>query len=467
MIDFTRLDKDVNIIAPYIKQSTISFCDISLGVRFMWRDDFVIDYAIKNQTLIMKETCPDYENAFYYPIGADVEGALKEIENWTRKNNIPLKFCCIDNFTASELVKRYDSVSIINDRDWSDYIYTAEQFKTYSGKKLSGQRNHVNKFKKLYPDYRFKKIEKADLNSIKNFLSEFDSRKQFMRWSEAVEQRKVFDLVEKMSELNQVGGMLIVGDKVVGFSVGEIVGDTMIVHVEKALTDYDGVYPTLAKEFANAFCTENVKYINREEDCGDTGLRISKIQYQPLEIKEKNIVSVYTLFEKLSNPIMLCAKDLTISSIEEKDKDRYRELYLDDQLNKWWGYDYREDLKDSAPTSDYFFNFQLSLKKIKEEYSFAVRLDGEMIGELVLHNFDYFGGVEMGFRFFESAQGKGYATISATALKEYVFNVMGARKLKSRCNKLNKPSRALIERLGLKRVSEDNTHYYFEMKNDN
>ena len=116
---------------------------------------------------------------------------------------------------------------------------------------------------------------------------------------------------------------------------------------------------------------------------------------------------------------------------------------------------------DNIPTPDYFFDFQNSLKQKKEEYSFAVKKDGILVGELVLHNFDYYGGVEMGFRFFKDCQGKGYAIESATALKDYVFNELNAKKLKSRCFKENLPSAKLINRLGLTKVSESETHYFF------
>ena len=161
MLKFTKLEKE-NIfeIKDYLIQYGGAFCDLSVGVKYMWRDDFKIDYAICNNTLIMKETSPDYENAFYYPLGQDVLGALEQIEEYTRQNFIPLKFCCIDNATATYFAERYHSVRIENDRAWSDYIYDAEKFKTYSGKKFSGQRNHVNKFTKLYPNYKFKVIEK-------------------------------------------------------------------------------------------------------------------------------------------------------------------------------------------------------------------------------------------------------------------------------------------------------------------
>lgn len=168
------------------------------------------------------------------------------------------------------------------------------------------------------------------------------------------------------------------------------------------------------------------------------------------------------LFDKIKPPINIKTDRLAITDIFETDKNLYADLYLDDDLNKWWGYDYREDLKGENPTPDYFFNFQKKLKEIKEEYLFIVRLNGIMIGELVLHNFGNDESVEMGFRFFREYQGKGYAKESALALKDYVKTVLGAKKIKSRCFKENLPSKRLIERIGLKQVKEDQTHFYFE-----
>ncbi len=463
MIELQKLDKNIKAIEPYISRSEVSFCDISLGVRFMWGDEFVIEYAIYNDTLIMKETSPDYSDAFYYPMGSDIDGALGQIEEYCIKNNMPLKFCCLDNRVAAILSKRYHSVKIYNDRDWSDYIYDAEKFKTYSGKKFSGQRNHVNKFKRLYPDYSFKVIEREDFSRIKEFLDEFNSKTEFLRWSEAVEQKKVFDLVENMFELGQVGGLIEIGGKVVAFSVGEVVGDTLIVHIEKALIKYEGIYPTMAQEFAKAFAVSGIKKINREEDCGDTGLRISKLQYQPIEVKEKNFLTATTLFDKISAPVLIKTERLTITELQKKDKEPYQKLYLDDELNKWWGYDYREDLGDNKPTPEYFYFFQNALKEKKEEFSFAVKENGKLVGELVLHNFDFVGGVEMGFRFFKDCQGKGFAIESATALKEYAFEILGAKTLKSRCFKENIPSARLIGRLGLKKYKESETHFFFKL----
>ena len=462
MLQFEKLGENVLQIRKYIDGADISFCDISIGMKYMWRDYYVVDYAIVNDTLIMKETAPDYANVFYYPFGSDVDGALSLIEEYCKANNIPLIFGCVDNQRASELAERYNEVVIESDRDWDDYIYDAEKFKTYSGKKLSGQRNHVNKFKRLYPNYEFKAMRIEDIPAVKNFISEYENSKTLSDGAKD-ECERLNDYLDNMFNLEQVGGCLVVDGKIIAISIGEVVGETLIVHIEKALIEYSGAYPTMASEFAKAFAGQGVKYINREEDCGEQGLRTSKLQYQPIEIKDKNMVTVKTLFDKITTPMYLKTERLTITDIDKADAQAYAKLYLDDDLNKWWGYDYREDLDGELPTPEHFYNFQNKMKMVKEEYALAVKKDGVMVGELVLHNFDYYGGVEMGFRFFKNCQGKGYAVESASMLRDYCFNELGASVVKSRCYKQNLPSAKLITRLGLKKYKESDTHYFFKL----
>jgi predicted acetyltransferase len=463
MLKFTRLDKEVNILAPFMEECEIEFCDYSIGAKYLWRDEFKIDYAIYNDTLIMKESCDDYNTAFYYPIGKDVKGALEEIEKYCQKEELPLFFCCIDNEKASYLLERYPFSKVINERDWSDYIYTAEQFKTYSGKKLSGQRNHVNKFKKLYPDYEFSVITKDDFSDIDKFLTEYERVTEFTSSMQVEEDKKLRDYIFSMQELNQVGGVIRVNGKIVALSVGERVRDTLIVHIEKGLREYQGVYPTMASEFAKAFAVNGVKYINREEDCGEMGLRISKLQYQPIEVKEKNNIEVLTAFSKLEDSVKIKTERLTLSEITPEDKEEYKNLYLDDELNRLWGYDYREDLGDNKPTADYFYSFNKELREKKEELSLIIKKDDEFIGEIVLHEFDFYGNVRIGFRLKKDKQKKGYAFESATALIDYAFNKMGVKKVYGKCFKENAPSKALFTKLGFTNYLEDKEYFYFEL----
>ena len=89
-------------------------------------------------------------------------------------------------------------------------------------------------------------------------------------------------------------GVLSVDGEVIGFSIAEVVGDTLHIHTEKANVAYDGAYPMLVNLFAKRYVKDGVVYINREEDCGEAGLRRSKLSYHPIEILAK-----HTLWAKL------------------------------------------------------------------------------------------------------------------------------------------------------------------------
>ena len=71
------------------------------------------------------------------------------------------------------------------------------------------------------------------------------------------------------------GAFIEVDGNIVAMSVGEVVNDTLYCHIEKANRDYHGAYQMIVREFASHILEEypDVKYINREEDVGDEGLR--------------------------------------------------------------------------------------------------------------------------------------------------------------------------------------------------
>ena len=103
---------------------------------------------------------------------------------------------------------------------------------------------------------------------------------------------------ESRADLEATGLVKVYGDRTVvnGMDVrcscGEIVGDTLIIHIEKADIEFDGAYQKLVSEYAKMYVTESVQYINREEDLGDPGMRQSKENYHPVKLLEKYLVKV-------------------------------------------------------------------------------------------------------------------------------------------------------------------------------
>ena len=95
--------------------------------------------------------------------------------------------------------------------------------------------------------------------------------------------------------LDKVGflsGAIRIGGKIEALSIGGRLGTkTVTVHVEKANTEYRGLYQAINNEFCKAMAS-NVKRINREEDMGIPGLRKAKLSYNPVKLIEKYIVTM-------------------------------------------------------------------------------------------------------------------------------------------------------------------------------
>ena len=94
-----------------------------------------------------------------------------------------------------------------------------------------------------------------------------------------------------LKELELRGGLIRADGRVVAFSIGEPCGeDIFVVHIEKAFADVQGAYPIINQQFVEHEAAD-FRYINREEDTGEEGLRKAKLSYDPAFLMEKGLVT--------------------------------------------------------------------------------------------------------------------------------------------------------------------------------
>ena len=182
---------------------------------------------------------------------------------------------------AAKLLGRYPYVRVSDVRTWRDYVYYREDLQFFAGRRYSGQRNHINKFRSKWPDAQFRPLTAADAPVIEQFWQDYEA--EFPKDSNAKAKNEL-ELAKKMLKMTGkpyffTGGMFD-GEKLIALSLAEKCGDTLIIHIEKALYSYTGVYPALVQAFADAF-GDGCQWINREDDAADKGLRTSKLQYGP------------------------------------------------------------------------------------------------------------------------------------------------------------------------------------------
>ena len=451
---------------PVLRAQNTRLSNYTPGTAFVWGKYLDTHFAEAEGCLILRDRYVKQEY-FYYPVSpsGDEEAqrrALCAIEEYCRNENVRLHYTAIPRDKLPELVLRYGSELHLSDiRRWRDYLYEKENFQNYPGGKYSGQRNHVNKFKKTYPDWQFCAYTPADAAEVRAFLEEYAASQYAKEEMYADEEMKgAFALFENIEKLGLSAGFLRAGGKIVAFSAGEVCGDTMFVHVEKALRGYPGAYPAMAQAFAQAFCGENVRYINREDDSGDMGLRKSKLQYLPAALLDKYNIAVKRTFDSLSEMPVIHTERLVLKEVAEEDAAAFAAMDKDDELNRYWGADWR-DYAPKNPSDKWFLKDIRSDFKKKRELPLGIYFENSLVGEVVLHRFGYQSEAEIGMRVMRPWQGRGFAREALLGLMEYGFCKLGLERIEACAYKENAPSVYALKSAGMRPCGEDNEKQYF------
>ena len=453
---------------PYIRKNRSLCSDISAGYLFMWQKGTDVGFCVRNGTLVVRQMIGE-QPAFSYPIGDDPDGMIDELKVYVKENGLPLRFFAVDDelFEKIRADERLKSAMWAYDRRWSDYIYLFDEALTFAGKKYSGQRNHINKFKKLYGEPVMRFLTPSDGPEVKAMLNEYAAAHRDGRALERAELEKTGELFDVSDLLGLYSAGLFVEGKLAALCIGEVTGDMLMIHVEKALAKYEGIYPTVYSNFVRLISEHSdcpLRYINREDDSGDPGLRTSKLQYHPVAMANKHLVHVASPAAKAGPAAAVSRGSIVLTEIRESDKPAYLALNTDTENNRYWGYDYREDIGITGQVDEntFYDSVQLDMQA-GDSVNFAVRLSerGEMIGEVIIWNFTANGTAELGCRILREYQGKGCGRDAFGAGAEFAARTLGVKVI-ARCFRENTASYRMIAANGFVPLREDSEFYYFE-----
>lgn len=293
MLDFRPLQlEDLPKLRQFFDYSGSRICDTTPGTIFIWRDMYKTEWAVYGGSLYFKVVYPGLGETFTLPLGGGRTEHFGQIAAYCCRRDMPIAFYPVPKDELERLQEFFPNSAAIAERDNFDYLYRAEDLKYFRGKKLSGQRNHVNKFLKTYGSWTFRPITPEDLPAVGAFLDKYASRVEKSAASFHEDIAKTHEVLDNFHTYDMLGGMLLVDGEIAGFSLGEVVGDTLFTHIEKADRTYEGCYQMLVAQFAQQFAHEGIHFINREDDAGDMGLRTSKLAYHPVSLLEKFTVTV-------------------------------------------------------------------------------------------------------------------------------------------------------------------------------
>lgn len=266
--------------------------DFTIGGITMWTDYFDYEYCIYGNTLFIKgvSEMSRQQPAFSLPVGAmPLSCAVDLIMDYCRVNGLAVRFSAVPDDRIDEL-RALVPGRIERLADWSDYIYDAHALATLAGKRLGKKRNHVNRFMADNPGYRTEPIGVENLVEVRAAYIDWLGRQAVDAASAAEESAQTLAVIENYGAF-PFDGLLLRGDNgvIAAFTIGEVIGDTLYTHIEKMNREVAGAGETINKLFAEYIVDKypSVRYINREEDAGDEGLRQAKLSYHPAIVLNK------------------------------------------------------------------------------------------------------------------------------------------------------------------------------------
>lgn len=292
-IQWKRLGiEDEELINSFYCREPVRNCEFTFANNLLWEPFYKIRYAVVEDMLVFLSE--DEKWSVSCPVGgANLKKCVDTLTEYFYRIERPFRMHLVSPVQFEKLEAMYPGrFKVEYDRAAADYVYESGQLISLAGKKLHGKRNHINRFKENYPDWSYERInadnaeecmEMAEAWKVHNGCPDKGAKHN--------EFCVTMNALKYMKELRLRGGLLRAGKRVVAFSIGEPCGEDMfVVHIEKAFADVQGAYPMINQQFVIHEAAE-YKYINREEDAGEEGLRKAKLSYCPAFLMEKGIVT--------------------------------------------------------------------------------------------------------------------------------------------------------------------------------
>lgn len=219
---------------------------------------------------------------FRPPLGTPKKPLLLETLHLANTHgNGDTPFGLIDSEQQQWMKQFYPNISFSDHREFYDYVYLSKDLVNLEGGDYRKIRNRLNKFTRSHP-YTVESLSHDNFDDCRDFL------KRWCLWRDCAsdpfleyEHQAILFAMDHFFDLGLQGICIRIHDEVEALAVYESMNpDTIVVHFEKGSPDYDGIYKAINRETAKRI-EKNYRYVNRESDMGDPGLRRAKQSYRP------------------------------------------------------------------------------------------------------------------------------------------------------------------------------------------
>lgn len=281
--------EDTKILNEHLHSSKKHICELNTANLLIWKDYDRPEMTLINDNLCIRINSLSDPPFFLEPIGHHkiedtINTYFESVQSISRVS---------EEFINSINKERYKIEEL---RSQFDYIYKIKDLAEMKGKAYDGKRNHIKKFIKHFPDYKFVPFsEEFNHKALDLFEKWFEIRKDsrfFPKLAHTAQKNALTIALNNFSKLNLAGGATFGGNKLRCFIIGSrLTHDCLSAHFQYCDPEADGASQFTLKEACGSIYSD-YELIDLEQDLGIPGLRQAKLSYHPFKVEKKFEVSL-------------------------------------------------------------------------------------------------------------------------------------------------------------------------------
>lgn len=263
----------------YFERCDMKASDYSFVNLWSWAEEYGICWAWTEHLVWIKQTRP--ETRLWAPVGGwrsvDWKRCFAELAD---PDAVFIRI-------PEELLRVWeeifgDRVTPKAERGHWDYLYDIEELIELKGKRFHKKKNLLNQFRKKY-DFQYSRLGDEMIAKAMSL------QEDWCAWRDcessdtlSSENRAIERVLANWNRLNGLlGGAIVVNGDMAAYTIAErLSAKTLVIHFEKGNPDYKGVYQAINQMFLEQ-SGRGYRFVNREQDLNDEGLRKAKLSYNP------------------------------------------------------------------------------------------------------------------------------------------------------------------------------------------
>ncbi len=287
MINFHKYGYlDIKKLSQFYVNRSIKLTSYNPIWLFLWSDVYHPEIAFKNNMCYIRINVPGVGITYFPPIGDELNthDALNEIFDDAKEQGIDFNMGPVDDTMYYKILGQ--KINLIELKKYESYTYLNDDIAFMKPSKVKKAKKKYDSFNRHYKNAYFKRMEKEDFNSILEFINTWN-----MTLNTSSIDSEYYSLLnmlkssmEHMYELDLIGIILMNDEKIFGYAIGSIFGNTAYIY-QLISDDTDGAKEMLVSSFAKT-CGIASRYLELDFNHGDSIDEKFKEELNPIGIEK-------------------------------------------------------------------------------------------------------------------------------------------------------------------------------------